>query len=105
MLWKKTDKYWKNGLARIDRIAKKASIAGKTGTAEESKSRPDHSLFVAYAPAEDPEISLAIRIANGYGSANATAVGRSIINYHFNIESQEEIVTGEASQVLNTRTD
>ncbi len=81
------------------------SIAGKTGTAQESKRRPDHALFVGYAPAEAPEIAIAVRIANGYGSSNATAVGRSIFNYYFNLESQEEIVTGEASQALNTRTD
>lgn len=81
------------------------SIAGKTGTAQESKSRPDHALFVGYAPAETPEITIAVRIANGYGSSNATVVGRSILNYYFGLESQEEIVTGEASQALNTRTD
>lgn len=81
------------------------SIAGKTGTAQESKSRPDHALFVGYAPAETPEITIAVRIANGYGSSNATAVGRSIFNYYFNLESQEKIITGEASQALNTRTD
>lgn len=81
------------------------SIAGKTGTAQESKSRPDHALFVGYAPAKTPEITIAVRIANGYGSSNATAVGKSIFNYYFGLESQEEIVTGEASQALNTRTD
>ena len=81
------------------------SIAGKTGTAQESKRRPDYALFVGYAPAEVPEITIAVRIANGYGSSNATAAGRSIFNYYFNLESQEEIVTGEASQALNTRTD
>lgn len=51
------------------------SVAGKTGTAQESKSRPDHALFVGYAPAETPEITIAVRIANGYGSPNATSVG------------------------------
>ena len=81
------------------------SLAVKTGTTQESKHRPDHALFVGYAPAEAPEITIAVRIANGYGSSNATAVGRSIFNYYFNLESQEEIVTGEASQALNTRTD
>ncbi len=80
-------------------------IAGKTGTAQESKNRPDHALFVGYAPAEAPEITIAVRIANGYGSSNATAAGRSIFNYYFGLERQEDIVTGEASQAHNTRTD
>ncbi len=81
------------------------SIAGKTGTAQESKRRPDHALFVGYAPVEAPEITIAVRIANGYGSSNATAVGRSIFNYYFDLESQEEIVTGESSQAFNTSED
>lgn len=61
------------------------SIAGKTGTAQESKVRPDHALFVGYAPADAPEITLAVRIANGYGSSNSTAVGRDIFNYYFGL--------------------
>lgn len=81
------------------------SIAGKTGTAQELKRRPDHALFVGYAPAKTPEITIAVRIANGYGSSNATAVGRSIFNYYFDLESQEEIVTGESSQAFNTSED
>ncbi|MDE6983081.1 MAG: hypothetical protein K2O99_00875, partial [Lachnospiraceae bacterium] len=81
------------------------SVAGKTGTAQEAKNRPDHALFIGYAPLEQPRIAVAVRIANGYGSSNATAVGRSIFNYYFDLESQENIVTGEASQADNTRTD
>ena len=80
-------------------------VAGKTGTAQEAENRPDHALFVGYAPADKPEIAVAVRIANGYGSSNATAVGKNIFNYYFGLESLENIVTGEASQAFNTRTD
>lgn len=83
----------------------KINVAGKTGTAQEAKNRPDHALFVGYAPAERPRIAMAVRIANGYGSSNATVVGKNILNYYFGLESREEIITGEASQALNTRTD
>ena len=41
------------------------SVAGKSGTAQEMETRPDHGLFIGYAPAEEPEISAAVRIANG----------------------------------------
>ena len=93
--------------AENDKILKdmKINIAGKTGTAQESKRRPDHSLFVGYAPAEEPEITIAIRIANGYGSSNATAVGKDIFNYYFGLENPEDIITGEASEAFNTSTD
>ncbi len=64
----------------------KTGIAGKTGTAQESKTRPDHALFVGFAPAEQPEIALAVRIANGYGSSNVTAAANNILNYYFGLE-------------------
>lgn len=80
-------------------------IAANQQNAQEAKNRPDHALFIGYAPLEQPRIAVAVRIANGYGSSNATAVGRSIFNYYFVLESQENIVTGEASQADNTRTD
>lgn len=80
-------------------------VAGKTGTAQESKRRPDHALFVGYAPAEDAEIAVAVRIANGYGSSNATAVGKSIFNYYFGIEKREDVVTGQATFAINIRTE
>lgn len=56
-------------------------VAGKTGTAQESRIRPDHALFVGYAPADDPEITVAVRIANGYTSSNATKIGREIFEF------------------------
>lgn len=83
----------------------KISVAGKTGTAQEAKSRPDHALFIGYAPAKNPEISIAVRIANGYVSSNATQVGKDIFNFYFNLESKDKILTGKASQTYNNRTD
>lgn len=59
------------------------SVAGKSGTAQESRQKPDHGLFIGYAPAEEPEISIAVRITNGYESANAVSCGREILEYYF----------------------
>ncbi len=58
-------------------------VAGKSGTAQESRTRPDHGLFIGYAPADEPEISLAVRIVNGYTSENAVACGREILSVYF----------------------
>ena len=62
-------------------------VAGKTGTAQENKKRPSHSLFVGYAPADDPQMSFAIRITHGHGSANAVAVSKDIIGCFFGDQS------------------
>ena len=59
------------------------SVAGKSGTAQESRQKPDHGLFIGYAPAEKPEISIAVRITNGYESANAVSCGKEILEYYF----------------------
>lgn len=62
------------------------SVAGKSGTAQEVKNRPDHGLFIGYAPADDPEIAVAVRIVNGYESGNAVECGKNIFEYYFGIE-------------------
>lgn len=73
------------------------NVAGKTGTAQQSKSHPNHALFVGFAPYEDPEIAVAVRIANGYTSANCAEVGADVFKYYFNLTDEAEIVSGTAS--------
>ena len=83
------------------------SLAGKTGTAQQSYKRANHGLFVGYAPADSPEIAMAIRIAFGYSSTNAEYVAKDVLNYYFNLKDETEILTGQvnSSTVSNTRTD
>lgn len=72
------------------------AVAGKTGTAQEDSSRPNHALFVGYAPYENPEISIAVKIPYGYNSSNATAVAKDVWNYYFELRSYEQVVDGQA---------
>ncbi len=74
------------------------TLAGKTGTAQQSKSHPNHALFVSYAPFEQPEIAMAVRIANGYTSGNAAELGADILKYYFNLTDEEELISGTASE-------
>jgi penicillin-binding protein 2 len=60
------------GTARIARI-KDIEVCGKTGTVEnfirlnnEKTQLTDHSIFVAFAPKENPKIAIAVFIENGY---------------------------------------
>ena len=71
-------------------------VAGKTGTAQQVKTRPNHALFVGYAPYEEPEISIATRIAYGYTSVNATVVSRNILSVYFGVQTAEEILALKA---------
>lgn len=74
------------------------AVAGKTGTAQQSKDKPNHGLFIGYAPYDDPEIALAVRITNGYSSANAALVARDVISYYYKLQDKSELITGHASQ-------
>jgi penicillin-binding protein 2 len=78
------------------------NIAGKTGTAEQSSNHPNHALFIGYAPYESPEIAVAVRIANGYTSANAASIAADIYKYHFELVEEDELLSGEASAVAGT---
>ncbi|BAN33949.1 penicillin-binding protein 2 [Sulfuricella denitrificans skB26] len=70
--------------------------AGKTGTAQviaikqtekyvESKvseRNRDHALFIAYAPADDPKIAMAILVENGgHGGSTAGPIARLVLDY------------------------
>jgi penicillin-binding protein 2 len=72
-------------------------VAGKTGTAQQDNYHPDHGLFIGYAPVNDPEYAVAIRIANGYTSGNACLIANDIFKYIYNLDDKESIVTGHAS--------
>lgn len=72
--------------------------AGKTGTAQQAHT-PNHALFVGYAPYSDPEISIAVRIANGYTSGNAAELASTVYKYYFELESKEDLLDGKAEEV------
>lgn len=72
------------------------NVAGKTGTAEQTKSRPNHALFVGYAPYEQPEIAIATRIPFGYSSDYAAQTTRDIIMYYYGLAEDEDLITGTA---------
>ncbi len=70
-------------------------IAGKTGTAQVfgiaqdeeyeeekvSKKLRDHALFMAFAPADDPQIAVAVVVENGgHGSSVAAPIARKIMD-------------------------
>ncbi|MCC6302898.1 MAG: penicillin-binding protein 2 [Gammaproteobacteria bacterium] len=72
-------------------------IAGKTGTAQVfgikqdekyvekdvAERLRDHSLFIAFAPAEDPRIALAVMVENaGHGSTAAAPLARKMIDQY-----------------------
>ena len=73
------------------------TIAGKTGTSQvisikqgekyvESRvaeRHRDHALFIAYAPADDPKIAVAVLVENaGHGGSIAAPIARAVFDYY-----------------------
>jgi penicillin-binding protein A len=57
------------------------SVAGKTGTAETGVSGHNHTWFIAFAPANDPQVAVAVALSDqsGTGGVTAAPIARSII--------------------------
>ena len=108
----------KKGTAR--RIGKniRYQMAGKTGTAqvksiaqnetyreeETEKKFRDHSLFIGFAPLEDPKIAIAVIIEHGgSGSRTAAPIARKLIDYYLlerlklfpEVEEEQELAIRE----------
>jgi len=58
--------------------------AGKTGTAQNPRGEDD-SLFIGYAPADDPQIAVAVMVENGgSGSGNAGILAMFVMEQYLN---------------------
>ncbi|MBD3221432.1 penicillin-binding protein 2 [bacterium] len=67
------------GAARLAGV----SVAGKTGTAENPHGE-DHAWFMCFAPAEDPEVAVAVILENaGHGGAEAAPIAGAWLNEFF----------------------
>jgi penicillin-binding protein 2 len=86
------------GTARKIGLDARYTIAGKTGTAQVfgvkqdekyvqekvAERLRDHALFIAFAPADDPRIAVAVIVENGsHGSTAAAPVARQVMDRYF----------------------
>ncbi len=85
------------GTARIAKI-KDIEVCGKTGTVEnfmkiegQKTQLTDHSIFVAFAPKDNPKIAIAVFIENGYwGSRWAAPIASLMIEKYLNKEIKRQ---------------
>jgi penicillin-binding protein 2 len=81
------------GTAKIAKI-EGIEVCGKTGTAEnfikinnEKTQLTDHSIFIAFAPKDNPKIAIAVFVENGYwGSRWAAPIASLMIEKYLNSE-------------------
>ena len=99
-----TSKY---GTAKSARI-KNISLCGKTGTAENPHG-DDHSIFIAFAPIDEPKIALAVYVENGgWGSTWAAPIASLVIEKYLTGEIQNNtresfILNGNLTDIKNEK--
>jgi peptidoglycan glycosyltransferase len=59
--------------ARIDGVA----VAGKTGTAQHAEGRSPHAWFTSFAPADDPQVAVAVVVEEGGSAGDEASGGRT----------------------------
>ena len=76
-------------------------VAGKTGTAQEDRSRANHAFFVSFAPYSNPEIAVTVNIPYGYAGTNAATLGKKVYEYYYGYTTLEQVLGSGASSVSN----
>ena len=98
------------------------SVAAKTGTAQVigikqnakynanaiDERHRDHALFVAYAPADDPKIALAVIVENGgHGGSAAGPIARKVMDYYLlnklpETDTQKDTALAPSDSTINS---
>jgi penicillin-binding protein 2 len=77
-------------------------IAGKTGTAEfpgplnEKGELPTHGWFTAFAPYDNPEVSVTVFVQKGGGPSNAAPLTIDILKRYFQYQEPEKGISADA---------
>lgn len=65
------------------------SVAGKTGTAQNQGE--DHAWFVAFAPVNQPEITVTVLVENGGGGgAVAAPIAKTVLEAYFKLKKEDD---------------
>ena len=79
------------------------SICGKTGTAQNPHGE-DHSIFIAFAPKENPEIAIAVYIENGgWGSTWAAPIAGLMIEKYLKADINLDVEKFITNGIINSK--
>lgn len=91
------------GTVRTSFIDFKIQLAGKTGTAQENPLKPNHAVFICYAPYDNPEIAVSVLIPNGYTSSYAAEIAKETLSiyYELNVTDADAAIIPENSSYVD----
>ena len=70
-------------------------VCAKTGTAQHGSSGSDHASYVCYAPADDPQLAVAVYVENGAQGGNLGYVAKAVFDLYFATEYANDTVHTE----------
>lgn len=70
-------------------------VCAKTGTAEHGSGGSDNASFVLYAPADDPQIAIAIYVEKGSSGSKLSGIAKTILDAYFSEASMVDTVPAE----------
>ena len=84
-----------SGTARNTMTNMSVEVAAKTGTAETGRLGSDDGSFVCFAPADDPEIAIAVFGEKAAHGSTLGRVAKDVIEYYFYQAQASSVVTHE----------
>ncbi|MBQ6159492.1 MAG: hypothetical protein IJK24_00950 [Oscillospiraceae bacterium] len=70
-------------------------VCAKTGTAQHGSAGSDHASFVCYAPADDPQVAVAIYVEKGAQGGSLGTIAKAIFDTYFAAVAQNDTVAPE----------
>lgn len=71
------------------------TVAAKTGTAQKGDYLANDSIFICYAPFENPEIAIAVVVQKGSAGSNGKIIAQDILEAYFSLKSATDITDVE----------
>ena len=71
------------------------AVCAKTGTAQHGSAGSDHASFVCYAPADDPQVAIAIYLEKGAQGGNLGNIAKTIFDTYFATVAENDTVAPE----------
>ncbi len=72
-------------------------VNGKTGTAQKGEGITNDGMFICYAPADDPEIAIAVIVERGGSGANTAFIAKNILDAYYVIRGYSDSSEEEMS--------
>jgi len=93
---------FESGTARASRI-EGLNMCGKTGTVENSRGK-DHSIFVGFAPRENPKIAIAVVVENaGFGSIYAAPIFSLLVEQYIKGKIERTELQEKISSIVTNK--